>query len=278
MTARPDEFEIRRVRVALETSGDGTRSLGPAVAVAARLKAAIEGLLVAERNVASLVPGTAARYVSRLPSEPVDFPDLAAELRGAMAMIEAALKADAARLGLSWSLQMVGDLIDEAFADMFDPRDLLITAANSRLLAALGPECATLAAFASAMPCSVLILPGTIVPRRPFVFATTQTEPTWRALSAAIQFTGASERSVDIGLVGTGADEKTARTIRSWLAQRGFEARFAPSIPASRAPLVRVAAPPGHELIILPAALTELKDIDLSEFCRQIRAPLLIVR
>lgn len=278
MTVRPDEFEIRRVRVALETSGDGTRSLGPAVAVAARLNATIEGLLVAERNVASLAPGAAARYVSRLPSEPVGFPDLAAELRGAMAMLEAALKADADQLGLPWSLQMVDDLLDKAFADMLDPRDLLVTAANSRLLAALGSGCATLSAFAGTIPCSVLIMQGTIMPRRPFVFATSQPELMQRSLSAAIRFSGAGERGVDIALVGAGADEKTASTIRSWLAQRGFEARFSPSIPASRAPLVRVAAPPGHELVILPAALAELREIDLSEFCRQVRAPLLIVR
>jgi hypothetical protein len=279
MSRTPDTFEVRRVKVALEAGGNGTRSLGPALAIAARLRAAVHGLLVEEPNLARLAHDTAARYVSRLPSEVVTgTPDLQAELRAAVSMMQTALAADAARLGLPWSLQVIRGLFERTSADVLDPHDLLVAAANSRLLGTLAAECATITALASALPCSFMILPGGVLPQRPLVFAAPQPEPTQRALSAAIQLADTSEREIDVALVGHEADETRADSIRNWLAQRGYRARFAPSVQAGPAPLVRMASAPGHTLFVLPAALAELEALGLPELCRRIRAPLLIVQ
>ena len=258
-------FRVRRVRVALEP-GDGTHVLTPAARLAGRLKARIEGLLLDESGAAE-VGGAGSRYVSRLPV-PTALPDLAAELRGLSRMLEAEMAALAGSLDIPWSLRVVDQAAAAALAEL-GPEDLLVAPPRSRVLERIIRPGMTLETLAASIHHPLLVLTRATRMEHPLVCGSVDVGATRRAVSAALLVAGRDVQDIDLAIAAD--DEDVATEIA---APGAVRIRPLP-IGTGRAALAVAAAV--HDLIVMPASLGGLGEMQIADFVERLRSPLLIV-
>lgn len=260
------QFKVKRVQVALEP-GNGTHVLTPATELAGRLKARIEGLLLDDSTAADIGSG-GSRYVSRLPTLTA-LPDLAAELRGLSRILEREMAGLARGFDIPWSLRVV-DQAAQAMLGELGPEDLLVATPRSRVLRQLIRPGMTLAALTASIRHPLLLLTRPTRMEHPVVCGCIDVAATRRAISAAVLM-GGDVRDVDLAVAGE-ADELAAQIATS------VAVRIRPlRIGTGRAALALATTTAVHDLIVMPAALGGLGDLQIADLLERLALPLLIV-
>jgi hypothetical protein len=265
------EFRVRRVRVALEP-GNGTHALGPAAAIAGRLNAAIEGLYL-EDDAPTGAGAAGQRYISRLPAFS-GLPDPAAELRALSRVLETQMATLADRLDIPWSLNVIASTSGHDLPEL-GPEDLLVVAPRSRLLERIMRPGLTFGAVGATIRHPLLLLTRSTPMEHPIVCGTADVLATTRAVRAAIGIAGHSVRQIDLALAAAQetlvADRPGLGTTFGQVHVRTF------ATGTDRGALALATAASVHDLIVIPATLAGLAEMEPAEFVERIRLPLLIV-
>jgi nucleotide-binding universal stress UspA family protein len=252
MMGRPDEFQIRRIVLALNASAHDRATVVAAARLAARLKAGLEALFVEDINLLHSAELPFVRRASLAAPTWRDF-DAAAmerELRSMAAEARRVLAAEAARTRQPWSFRVVRGHPAAAALEAAEHADLLVLARGPDATGAPAPLSSPAGQIAAKATRPVLILRAAEALDRGITVAYDGAPGAERALSAALKLDGASALTVLV-VAPTGDDARAieARAVKQ-LAGSAHAANFTTMIAPDTNRLCAIGEKNGGILVI----------------------------
>jgi nucleotide-binding universal stress UspA family protein len=282
------ELLIRRILVALDTSGHSLAALAAAAELAARLKAELTGLFVEDINLLRLAGLPFAREI-RYPSavvQPIESPRLEQELKAQAVQARQALAAAAEQAQVAWSFRVVrGQVTGEVLAAALEA-DLLslgIASWPSTRRGRLGSTARTVAAEA---PQAVLLLQRGDKIRLPVLVTYDGSPAARRALAIAVQLVPTTEPAgwppLTVLLL---ADEEALDTLQrleqeviTWLQEHRLKANYRRLIRTDVLHLAQAVQAEQGGLLVLAGQRFLIQAEVIQELLNQIDCPILLIR
>ena len=279
MMARPDEFHVRRIVLALDPSAHDRAIVLAAARLAARLKAGLEALFVEDINLLHSAQLPFVRRASLAAPAWRDF-DVAVmerELRAMAAEARRVLAAEAERSRLPWSFRVVrGHPEAEAF-EAAEHADLLILARAMESPGGAARLSSPAGQAASKATRPVLLLRAAEALDRGITVVHDGSPGADRALSAAVKLCGARELKVLVVAPTIEAARKIETRVAERLAGSEHAVFFAPLIAPDTSLLCAVGEENGGVLVI--SADSPLVAGEQAASCLdRARCPVLLVR
>lgn len=275
-------FEIRRIVVAIDSSGQSASALDAAAMLAANLHAELEGLFVEDINLARLAALPVGREIQFLTGEARDFTASALETQNREQEFSArrAIAAAAARARITHVFRVTRGLVDVEVISAASNADLLILGMGGGTPGGRRRLGSTARAAAERAPHSVLISkPGVRSIGSPLI-CYDGSEGAMRALEAAIRLSGAGEKAITVLIVAQDIDH--AGALRQQVNEKFLSLPLRPKFLHSAQPapdqMCRFAAESGADVLVISADSKLLAGAERLKMLEQIACPVLLVR
>lgn len=280
--AAESRFALRRIVVAMDNSLHAQAAAEAAVELAARFKAALEGLFVEDVNLIKLADHPLCRLVS-FPTAEVRAPDPGAMeryIRGECARAQRTLESMAARMQLRPGFRILRGQVESEIVTAASGADLLVVGVAGRgkqTRAHIGSV--ALAAVERATRSVLVYRSGVSAGGAPLV-CFDGSDSAFKALDAAVSLQRESEREIQIVLIpGKRFDLETLReTIDEFLQDSGLKAQLLECVPPTAQHLCQLSARPGVSGVVIGAGTPLLQEGGLKQLLSGAPCPILLVR
>ncbi len=280
--AAETRFALRRIVVAMDNSLHAQAAAEAAVELAARFKAALEGLFVEDVNLIKLGDHPLCRLVS-FPTAEARAPDplaLQRYIRGECARAQRTLESMAARMQLTPGFRILRGRVESEIVTAASGADLLVLGVAGRgRRARAHPGSVALAAVERATRSVLVYRSGVSAGGAPLVCFDGSDSAT-KALDAAVSLQRDSDREMQIVLIPSERfDVETLRkTIDKLSSESGLEMRLLECVPPTAQRLCQLAARPGLSGVVIGADNPVLKEGGLKQLLADAPCPILLVR
>ena len=281
-TAAESKFALRRIVVAMDSSLHSQAAAEAAVELAARFKAALEGLFVEDVNLINLADHPLCRLVS-FPTAEARAPDpvaLQRYIRGECARAQRTLESMAARMQLRPGFRILRGRVESEIVTAASGADLLVVGVAGRGgQARAHPGSVALAAVERATRSVLVYRSGVSAGGAPLV-CFDGSDGAIKVLDAAVSLQRDSKREMRIVLMPRErSDLETLReTIDRLSSEHGLETHLIECVPPTAQRLCQLAGRPGVSGVVIGANNPVLKEGGLKQLLAGAPCPILLVR
>ncbi len=281
-TPAESKFALRRIVVAMDNSLHAQAAAEAAVELAARFKAALEGLFVEDVNLIKLADHPLCRLVS-FPTAEARAPDpvaLQRYIRRECARAQRALETVAARMELRPAFRILRGRVESEIVTAASEADLLVVGVAGRgKWARRRPGSVALAAVERSARSVLVYRTGVTAGGAPLV-CFDGSDSALKALDAAMRLRRESEREMRIVLIPSERfDLQTLRkTVDTLSADSELETQLLECLPPTAQRLCQLAALPGVSGVVIGADSPVLKEGGLKQLLADAPCPILLVR
>ena len=282
MTLPKKEFAIRRIAVAIDSSAHATAALEAAAALAAQLRAELEGIFVRDIELTRLAALPVGREIQFLTGRGRDFTAaaLAAQNREQEVSARRAIATAAARAHVAHAFRVAHGQVAVEVISAAGNADLLILGIGSTSPGGRARLGDTARAAAECAPRSVLISkPGTRLVGAPLV-CYEGSEGAQRALEAAVRILGARETGLAVLIISEDIDEAAIlrREVEDRLSLLRVQPRFLHSAHPAPDQMCQLANESGADVLVIAADSEVIAGPQRLQILESVVCPVLLVR
>lgn len=275
-------FELRRIVIAIDSSMSAAAGLEAVAALAARLRAELEGVFVEDADLARLAELPVAREICFAGGVRRDFTadTLAAQYREQAVVARRAIAAAAAKARIAYAFRVIRGHVDHEIFGAAGAADLLVLGTGTSALGRRGRLGRTARAAAERAPRSVLIAkPGASSLSRPLVWYD-GAPGSRRALAASLRLVAGGEDRLRVLIVADRLERAAAlrEEVSAALAPVGTEPEFLHAGRPEPAQICPLAGRAGVDVLVIAADAAMAAEGDRLALLESIACPVLLVR